>query len=111
VYFTIRNILLKSGTFLLGHPIYIYIYIYICLPGVVLNEAQGLYNWIFQCGGCMTFSDKCVISTTTKCGADILGEPVVSIIFFFHPENGSRRLLRDVGTYVPNYMPSHPKRL
>ena len=78
---------------------------------MVLNEAQGLYNWIFQCGGCMTFSDKCVISTTTKCGADILGEPVVSIIFFFHPENGSRRLLRDVGTYVPNYMPSHPKRL
>jgi len=39
-------------------------------------------------------------------------ESVVSIIFFFfHPENGSRRLLRDVGTYVPNYTPSHPKRM
>ena len=28
-YFNIRNTLLKSGTFLLGHPVYIYIYIYI----------------------------------------------------------------------------------
>jgi uncharacterized membrane protein YhhN len=26
VYFTIRNTLPKSGTFLLGHPVYIYIY-------------------------------------------------------------------------------------
>jgi len=29
VYFNIRNTLPKSGTFLLGHPVYIYIYIYI----------------------------------------------------------------------------------
>jgi hypothetical protein len=29
VYFNIRNTLTKSGTFLLGHPVYIYIYIYI----------------------------------------------------------------------------------
>jgi len=28
VYFNIRNTFPKSGTFLLGHPIYIYIYIY-----------------------------------------------------------------------------------
>ena len=28
VYFNIRNTLPKSGTFLLGHPVYIYIYIY-----------------------------------------------------------------------------------
>ena len=27
VYFNIRNTLPKSGTFLLGHPVYIYIYI------------------------------------------------------------------------------------
>jgi len=30
VYFNIRNTLPNSGTFLLGHPVYIYIYIYIC---------------------------------------------------------------------------------
>ena len=29
VYFNIRNTLPKSGTFLLGHPVYIYIYVYI----------------------------------------------------------------------------------
>jgi len=29
VYFNIRNTLPKSGTFLLGHPVYTYIYIYI----------------------------------------------------------------------------------
>ena len=29
VYFNIRNTLPKSGTFLLGHPVYIYIYIYV----------------------------------------------------------------------------------
>jgi len=29
VYVNIRNTLPKSGTFLLGHPVYIYIYIYI----------------------------------------------------------------------------------
>ena len=29
VYFNIRNTIPKSGTFLLGHPVYIYIYIYI----------------------------------------------------------------------------------
>ena len=29
VYFNIRNTLPKSGTFLLGHSVYIYIYIYI----------------------------------------------------------------------------------
>jgi hypothetical protein len=28
VYFNLRNILPKSGTFLPGHPVYIYIYIY-----------------------------------------------------------------------------------
>jgi len=28
VYFNLRNILPKSGTFLLGHPVHIYIYIY-----------------------------------------------------------------------------------
>lgn len=76
----------------------------------MLNKAQGLYNWIFQCGGCMKFSDNCVTSTTTQCGGDILEEPVISIIFF-HPENGSRRLLCDVGIYVLNYMSSYPKRL
>jgi len=27
VYFNIRNTLAKSGTFLLGHPVYIYIYL------------------------------------------------------------------------------------
>ena len=32
VYFNIRNTLPKSGTFLLGHPVYIYIYIYIYQP-------------------------------------------------------------------------------
>ena len=33
VYFNIRNTLPKSGTFLLGHPVYIYIYkyIYVCV--------------------------------------------------------------------------------
>ena len=30
VYFNLRNVLPKSGTFLPGHPVYIYIYIYIC---------------------------------------------------------------------------------
>ena len=29
VYFNIRNTLPKSGTFLLGHPVYIYIYIFL----------------------------------------------------------------------------------
>jgi len=29
VYFNLRNILLKSGTFLLGHPVYIYTHIYV----------------------------------------------------------------------------------
>ena len=29
VYFNLRNILAKSGTFLQGHSVYIYIYIYI----------------------------------------------------------------------------------
>jgi hypothetical protein len=29
VYFNIRNTLPKSGTFLLGHPVYIYIYLFI----------------------------------------------------------------------------------
>ena len=49
----------------------------------------------------MAFSDKCVTSTTTQCGADISEETVVSIIIIFHPENGSRGLLHNVGTYVP----------
>ena len=33
VYFNLRNILRKSGTFLLGHPVYVctYIYIYVCV--------------------------------------------------------------------------------
>ena len=31
VYFNLRNILLKSGAFLLGHSVYIYIYIYMCV--------------------------------------------------------------------------------
>jgi hypothetical protein len=59
---------------------------------------KGLYNWIFQCGGCMTFSDKCDTSTTTPCGAHISEEPLVSniIIIIFHPENGSKRLLHVV---------------
>ena len=39
VYFNIRNILPKSGTFLLGHPVYIYIYIYICTTPVKLKNS------------------------------------------------------------------------
>ena len=35
VYFNIRNTLPKSGTFLLGHPVYVCIYIYICILQVV----------------------------------------------------------------------------
>jgi len=31
VYFNIRNTLPKSGTFLLGHPVYIYIYVCVCV--------------------------------------------------------------------------------
>jgi hypothetical protein len=38
VYFNIRNSLLKFGTFLLGHPVYIYIYIYIWLYTYDLDE-------------------------------------------------------------------------
>ena len=35
VYFNIRNTLPKSGTFLLGHPVYIYIYM--CVYGIVFR--------------------------------------------------------------------------
>ena len=43
VYFSIRNTLPKSGTFLLGHPVYIYIYIHarVCVttaPAEALNQ-------------------------------------------------------------------------
>jgi hypothetical protein len=31
VYFNIRNTLPKSGTFLLGHPVYRPIYMYVCV--------------------------------------------------------------------------------
>jgi hypothetical protein len=58
----------------------------ICLLGVVLNEAKGLYNWIFQCGGYMKFSDESDTSTTTQCGTNTLEEPAASIFIFFHPE-------------------------
>jgi hypothetical protein len=38
VYFTIRNTLPKSGTFLLGHPVYIYIYIYNYYYEIIAQE-------------------------------------------------------------------------
>jgi hypothetical protein len=39
VYFNIRNTFPKSGTFLLGHSVYIYIYIYItAMRGSVLKS-------------------------------------------------------------------------
>jgi len=37
VHFNIRNTLPKSGTFLLGHPVYIYIYIYIYIYTHILH--------------------------------------------------------------------------
>ena len=40
VYFNIRNTLPKSGTFLLGHPVYITVLIYSC----VLTKYSTLYN-------------------------------------------------------------------
>jgi len=40
VYFNIRNTLPKSGTFLLGHPVYIYIYIYIYIYTFVGTHKQ-----------------------------------------------------------------------
>jgi len=50
VYFNIRNTLPKSGTFLLGHPVYIYIYIYIyvcvcvCVCVFFLSEPTCRYE-------------------------------------------------------------------
>ena len=43
VYFNIRNTLPKSGTFLLGHPVYIYIYIFFF---TMLQEQFEQYNQI-----------------------------------------------------------------
>ena len=40
VYFKLRNILRKSGTFLPGHPVYIYIYIYIS------KETTQVLRWM-----------------------------------------------------------------
>jgi hypothetical protein len=42
VYFNIRNILPKSGTFLLGHPIYIYIYLQAIFPNCRSQWPRGL---------------------------------------------------------------------
>ena len=41
VYFNIRNTLPKSGTFLLGHPVYIYIYICVCVCVCVCVSMQS----------------------------------------------------------------------
>jgi len=44
VYFNIRNTLLNSGTFLLGHPVYIYVCVCVCVSGisVVIATDYGL---------------------------------------------------------------------
>jgi len=44
VYFNIRNNLPKSGTFLLGHPVYIYI----CCALVVLKNKIHLITFCFE---------------------------------------------------------------
>ena len=41
--FNIRNTLPKSGTFLLGHPVYTYIYIYI-LEHCTVYVHKSMYN-------------------------------------------------------------------
>ena len=43
VYFNIRNTLPKSGTFLLGHPLYIY-YIYIYSGRLIVNDKSAAMN-------------------------------------------------------------------
>ena len=47
VYFNIRNTLLKSGTFLLGYPVYIYIYIYIYI--YTNGHITVLYACCYRC--------------------------------------------------------------
>ena len=44
VYFNLRNILPKSGTFLPGHPVYIYIYIYIYMCVCVCVCIEVIHN-------------------------------------------------------------------
>jgi hypothetical protein len=33
----------------------------------------------------------------------------MDLFSFFHPENRGSRLLRNIGTYLPNLMASHPE--
>ena len=42
LYFNMRNTLPKSGTFLLGHPVYIYIYIYTSIEDLYIYMYIGL---------------------------------------------------------------------
>ena len=54
VYFNLRNILSKSGTFLPGHPVYIYIYIFVQLCSAVeifflLHDKAPAHNAAIVC--------------------------------------------------------------
>jgi hypothetical protein len=57
VYFNIRNILPKSGRFLLGHPVYIYIYIYIYAEHHLLR-LLGQSDGGGSGGGSLVMEDK-----------------------------------------------------
>ena len=64
VYFNTRNTLPKSGTFLLGHSVYIYIYIYIYKSGHAL-----LYLYVFS----VKLKDvlyKTITLPVTSCGCE-----------------------------------------
>ena len=57
VYFNLRNILPKSGTFLPGHPVYIYIFFAIWYAGQFsLWTSQRLWNRYF-CPMCLEYTD------------------------------------------------------
>jgi len=52
VYFNIRNTLPKSGTFLVGHPVYIYnieyyIYIYAYIYIYIIKSTVRMYVYIY----------------------------------------------------------------
>jgi len=47
VYFNIRNTLPKSGTFLLGYPVYIYIYIYIYICLQATHGGPWILRYIY----------------------------------------------------------------
>ena len=85
VYFNIRNTLQKSGTFLLGHPVYIYIYIYfhnistlVHIKHLDLHETN-LFSLVFL----LIWSYGCTTNLSTCMNRKTLGTslPQIAVVF------------------------------